>query len=90
MIRICLEENRAAAYDGEKTVGECCFVREGSAWILNHTQVDSEYGGLGIARSLLKEVVRAAAEENVKIRPACSFVAREFEKNPEEYRSVMI
>lgn len=88
MIEIKIEENRSAAYDGEKFAGECCFEVRGKIWTLNHTFVDPSYGGQGIAKKLLDCVVENARKKGAKINPVCSYVVHEFEKNPELYADV--
>ncbi|CDZ75362.1 putative uncharacterized protein [Peptoniphilus sp. ING2-D1G] len=90
MINIVYEENkdRAAAYDGDKLVGQCTYSKSDNNWIVEHTLVDPEYGGQGIAAMLVKEVVDRAREKGVKIVPVCSYVQREFEKK-EEYKDLL-
>lgn len=90
MITIKFEQNRSAAYDEEKFVGECCFEIEQNVWILNHTFVDSNYGGQGIAKKLLDCVVENVRKNKAKIKAVCSYVAHEFEKNAESYSDVKV
>lgn len=90
MIEIKFEQNRSAAYDGEKLVGHCDFETAENVWIANHTVVDKEYGGQGIAKKLLLCLVENAVLQNAKIKPVCSYVAHEFEKNPELYQKVLL
>ena len=80
MINIVFEsdKNRMAAYDGDKNIGECSFKVNGNVWEANHTYVDSNYKGQGIAKKLLEELVKNAREQGVKILPVCSFVVKEF------------
>ncbi len=90
MIEIRFEGTRAAAYDGGTRVGECDFSADGRIWTVYHTEVDAAYGGQGIARRLVKCVAEQAARSGAKIKAACSFVAREFERRPEEYADVRL
>ncbi|MDO5026915.1 MAG: GNAT family N-acetyltransferase [Tissierellia bacterium] len=85
MIRIVFEEDnkRAAAYDGDKLAGESTYSDGGQNWIIDHTEVDPSYSGLGIARKLVFEIVKAAREKNVKIIPLCPYAKKEFENNKE-------
>jgi glutaredoxin-related protein/predicted GNAT family acetyltransferase len=75
------DKSRAAAYDGEKLIGECDAVKTKSFWIITHTKVDKAYGGQGIAADLVKCMVDAAVKAGVRIKPFCSYAARLFEKN---------
>ena len=47
-----------------------------------HTVVDPEYGGRGLAGRMVGEALQATREAGLRVRPACSFVARYVEKNP--------
>ncbi|MDY6065849.1 MAG: GNAT family N-acetyltransferase [Finegoldia sp.] len=81
------EKSRAAAYDGEKIVGESTYSDSGKIWIIDHTQVSDGYQGRGIAGRLVEELVNKAREAGVKIIPLCPFAKKEFEKH-KEYEDV--
>ena len=55
MIKIIYEqkENRAAAYDDEKFIGESTYAKSDKVWIIDHTFVEKSYGGQGIAGRLV-------------------------------------
>lgn len=90
MIKIIYEpkRNRAAAYDDDKIIGESTYSKSDKIWIIDHTFVEKNYGGQGIATKLVAEVVNQARENNVKIIPLCPFAKREFDKR-EEYSDVL-
>ena len=48
-----------------------------------HTVVASEFGGRGLAGQLIGDALRVTKEEGLRVRPACSFVERYIEKNPD-------
>jgi predicted GNAT family acetyltransferase len=78
------EEKRVAAYDKRKEVGECTFSTDNSKfWTIDHTYVEPEYRGERVAGNLVKKVVEAAKEKNVKLVPVCRFACREFDRKPE-------
>ena len=85
MIKIVYEEQnlRTAAYDGDKLTGRCTYVVRDGLWELEHTIVDSAYGGQGIAGKLVQELAAQAREHGVKIVPVCSYALKTFEKNAE-------
>ncbi|WP_211236689.1 GNAT family N-acetyltransferase [Atopobacter phocae] len=85
MIKITFEEenNRAVAFDDATEIGECTFARADKVWIIDHTFVTPSYGGQGIAKKLVAEVVKHAREAEVKIMPLCPFAKREFVQNDE-------
>ena len=81
-IRIVFEEARrqAAAYDGEKQIGECQFIVDSAnRWTITHTGVRPEYGGRGIAKQLVERVIAEAQARNVRIVPVCSYAKRVIE-----------
>lgn len=48
-----------------------------------HTVVDPEFGGRGLAGRMIGEALHETREAGLRVRPACSFVARYVEKNPD-------
>lgn len=70
------EARRSAAYDGEKRIGVAEIEEEGGRWVITHTEVDPAYGGQGIARRLIEEVIAAARRDGAKIVPLCSYAAK--------------
>lgn len=70
--------------DKEKQVGKLEYVWAGEEkFIIEHTEVDSEYGGQGLGRELVMAAVDFARQENVKIIPLCPYAKRVFEKSSE-------
>lgn len=90
MVKIVYEqqENRAAAYDDEKFIGESTYSKSNKLWIIDHTFVEGNYGGQGIATKLVAKLVDEARKGNIKIIPLCPFAKREFERK-EEYLDVL-
>jgi len=82
-IRVVFEETerQAAAYDGDKMIGECQYnVDRSGKWVIVHTGVRPEYNGRGIARRLVEKVIEAARERDVTIIPVCSYAQRVMSK----------
>lgn len=78
------DKKRVAAYDRKKEVGECTFSTDDPKyWTIDHTYVEPDYRGENIACNLVKNVVEAAKDKNVKLIPVCQFACREFERKPE-------
>ena len=90
MIKIIFEpaQNRAVAYDGDKNIGEATYTNSDNTWTIDHTFVDKDYGGQGIAAKLIDEVVKNARIEKTKIVPQCSYAVKKFETTP-EYEDVL-
>lgn len=90
MIKIIHESDnkRSAAYDEDKNIGESTYSESKGLWIIDHTFVEEEYGGQGIAGKLVAELVERARENQIKIIPLCPFAEREFRQRP-EYADVL-
>ncbi len=82
------ENKRAAAYDNKKLIGKSTISSNEKFWIINHTEVDKNYTGQGIAKKLIKIIVDEARKKNLKILPLCSYAKKEFEKN-KEYQEII-
>lgn len=83
--------HRAVAKDGNEEIGQITFgvTKDGSAWNIDHTGVEKAYGGQGIARRLVDEVVKAARERDVKLSATCSYADRVF-KDSDTYDDVLL
>ncbi len=57
--------------------------------VANSTFVDPVLRGQGIARKLLDRLAEHARENNLKIRPLCSYVVNAFEKY-DDYQDVQL
>ena len=87
-IRYEVEHGRSAAYDGEKRIGVAEFDAQDGRWSITHTEVDPAYGGQGIARRLIEEIIAEARRTGKKIVPVCSY-AEKMMTGKEEYRDVL-
>ena len=87
-IRYEAEHCRSAAYDGENHVGIAEFEDADGRWVITHTEVDPAYGGQGIARRLIEEVIAAARRDGAKIVPLCSY-ADKMMRRTDEYADVL-
>ena len=87
-IRYEAEHCRSAAYDGEKRIGVAEFDAQDGRWSITHTEVDPAYGGQGIARRLIEEIVAEARRAGKKIVPICSY-AEKMMRGREEYTDVL-
>ena len=56
--------------------------------IINHTVVDPSLRGQGIASMLMDEVILFLKENNLKVRPSCSYARSWFEKH-QEYNDLL-
>lgn len=51
--------------------------------IVDHTEVDPAFGGQGVGKKILMEIVAFAREKEIKILPLCPFAKSVFDKVPE-------
>lgn len=74
--------------NGDEIAGEITFKPIGSTKvIIDHTFVEKEYRGEGIAEELVLSVVERMRKEGKKIVPLCPFAKKEFERNA-DYQDV--
>lgn len=78
MIKIVFkkEEKKSIAYDFDKQIGECDFEEINDTWNITHTEVDSAYGGQGIAKKLVESVIQNAQMSNKKLEATCSYAKK--------------
>ena len=48
-----------------------------------HTKVEPEFEGKGVGKDLFNALIQWAQENDQRIHPACSFVKKMFERNPQ-------
>ena len=78
------EKHRSAAYDQEQFIGECTYTTEiPDTWTIDHTVVDSHYGGKGIAGQLVDRIVSEARSRHIHLHPTCSYAKKRIESNPD-------
>lgn len=66
--------------DGVKA-GEMTYTWAGTdKFIIDHTEVNEQYGGLGLGKKLVEAAVNFAREKGIKIIPLCSFAKKTIEK----------
>lgn len=87
MVRLSHEDSnkggRFVIYDDGVFAGEMTYTRRKDGNIvIDHTGVESAFGGKGYGGLLLAEAVGYARREGIKIVPVCSFVAARFAKDP--------
>jgi len=79
------ENNRIYIKDDQNNfVGEITFIHtDDDAVIIDHTLVDPNYRGQGIAEQLAIKAIERAKKENKKIIPQCSYIVKYFNEHPE-------
>lgn len=86
------ERGKRGAFYIEKNgewIAELTYVRDGARKIvIDHTEVDESLQGKGIGEKLVEEAVKFANENNLLIKPTCSFAKKVLESS-EEYEDVL-
>lgn len=80
------QENKgfAMARIENKRAGVMTYLKPSPEYIIiEHTIVEPEFKGKGVAKMLLNKVVDMARENNLKIEPECSYAAAMFKKLPD-------
>lgn len=77
------DKNFEVFHDG-KHAGLMTYTWAGDdKFIIDHTEVDEQYGGLGLGKKLVEAGVNFAREKGVKIIPLFPFAKRTIEKTAE-------
>ena len=69
--------------DQNIAVGELTFMIRNKDMIVNHTGVNPNLRGQGLAEKLVLKAVDYARENELKIKPYCSYVSVYFSRHPE-------
>ncbi|WP_164118158.1 GNAT family N-acetyltransferase [Sphingorhabdus sp. Alg239-R122] len=81
-------ENRGIRYvatvDGVAGEGELTMFRaKKGVYVADHTGVPKHMGGNGIGSKLVRFMIEDARANELRVVPACPFIARKWEKHPE-------
>ena len=82
------EPGRIYAERDGKLVAEITFPAEGGTAVITHTFVDDSLRGQGVAGKLVRMVCEYASENNLKIKPTCSYAAKWLESH-EEFKALV-
>ncbi|RRJ90537.1 N-acetyltransferase [Paenimyroides tangerinum] len=77
-------ENKGAfiAQSEGKKAGEMTYSKAGEKLIIiDHTEVDSAFGGQGVGKKMVLAAVDFARENQIKILPLCPFAKAAFDKD---------
>ncbi|MDQ1739280.1 MAG: uncharacterized protein QOE53_932 [Pseudonocardiales bacterium] len=84
---ISISKNEAAGrYElrlGGRRVGLADFYRRGNTVVIPHTETLPEYGGRGLASRLVRYCLDDIRDQQLRVDPACPFVAAYLRKHPE-------
>ncbi|QHC86755.1 GCN5 family acetyltransferase [Empedobacter brevis] len=69
--------------ENNKEVGELTFMLKEEQMLINHTGINPELRGQGLAEKLVLEAVDYARKNHLKIIPFCSYVSVYVGKHPE-------
>lgn len=70
------------ALEGTIPAGKMTFTWAGETkLIIDHTEVGNDFGGKGVGKKMLMNLVEYAREKQVKILPICPFAAAMFKKD---------
>lgn len=70
-----------ATVDGHLCI--CAYEISGALMTLSHTLVPPELRGRGLAELLVRAALTEARRQNLKVVPACSYVAKFIDRHPE-------
>ncbi|MBZ9730252.1 N-acetyltransferase [Salegentibacter sp. JZCK2] len=72
------------ALKDQKQAGKMTYTWAGTRkFIIDHTEVDSNFKGEGVGKKMVESAVDFAKENKLKVIPLCPFAKNVIEKNPE-------
>lgn len=72
------------AVENEAEAGKMFYSWAGEKMlIIDHTDVNPEFGGRGVGKLLLMKLVEFTRENNIKVIPLCPFAKSVFDKTPD-------
>tara|TARA_R110002050_G_scaffold15706_3_gene48078 strand:+ start:24270 stop:24560 length:291 start_codon:yes stop_codon:yes gene_type:complete len=80
------EKNKGSltAYSNEIEMGKLTYTwAEKSKLVIDHTEVNPEFGGRGVGKQMVLEAVKLARATNSKILPFCVYAKSVFDRTPE-------
>lgn len=80
---VTAEDGRYTISVDGKTVGLAAFKDRGNQRVFDHTEIDPEYGGRGLATILVEEALNDTRDAGKRIVPVCSMVVTVLKKHPE-------
>ncbi len=73
--------------DGSPTprdeIAVCCYRRQAELLVLHHTEVPPALQGKGVAGVLVQATLDWARQQQLRVRPTCSYVAGYMRRHPE-------
>lgn len=77
------------AFEGDTKAGEMTYTWAGEdKIIIDHTDVDPDFGGKGVGKAMVLAAVEFAREKGIRIMPLCPFAKSVFDKN-EDLKDVL-
>ncbi len=55
---------------------------DGDRLVIDHTEVDEEFNGMGVGKVMVEEAVKFARNKDLKVVPLCAFAKAMFKRNP--------
>lgn len=77
-------QNYFAISNGAQKIGILTYsMPTPGVMVIDHTEVDADHQGKGLARQLVMAAVNFAKENNLKVNPLCPYADRVFKASPE-------
>lgn len=67
------EKHRIYVVDNDEEIGEVTFPERDGLYVINHTYVDDQYRGQGIASELVRRAVEEIEGRGGRVKATCSY-----------------
>ncbi len=72
-VKMAAEDNMSIALHGDKLIGRCTYSVEDGGLKIEHTIVDEQYRGKGVAKRLVFAVLEYAERKSLSVIPVCPY-----------------
>lgn len=90
-IEIKLNDNGEGVFiiqNENQQAGKMMFQISGKEMIVNHTEVDPQFEGKGLAKKMFLKMIEYARANKLKVIANCSYTQAQIQRHKEEYADV--
>lgn len=79
------EKGRYEVYDGDRLAGIVTYHLDPGRITFDHAEVNSDSGGKGMGKRLVRGALDDARRQGLAVLPACPYVRKVISKHPDDY-----
>lgn len=76
-------------FQNDQQAGVMTYTMAGDIMIIDHTEVDKAFEGIGLGKQLVLAGIEHARANNLKIKPLCPFALRTMQRIGDEVKDIL-